>query len=254
MRGKPVTLCGVVGNTGDPDGDGIRWTFDLVSGWDSPEQDVQLGAATGRAGATLLSDEVGARRPAIDGMARADSPAGGRVAYRTAKAQLPPIGAAGFLDADLDGVLLRAVVRRAIRPRVDFLSPTVVSFHLELAALNPWLLTLTPETVTIPAGGQATITNDGTAPTWLAVTANAAGTVNVLQTTSGQRLKSKPGAAPSGAVFDSTDRRVTSAAGAVLLGVVDNPSEWLSVAAESAAIVKNEGTVSVDVTHHHAYV
>jgi hypothetical protein len=57
----------------------------------------------------------------------------------------------------------------------------------------------------------------------------------------------------SGTVFDSGLRQVHSSGGVVLAGVVDNPSEWLSIPRLASTSVTNQGTAPLSVTFYDSY-
>lgn len=248
MTSQRIDFCGIVGNTHVLDANGVRWRFGISTGWDSPEQDVEVGAATGLPGGVLLSDDIGPRRPVLEGTAKAPNRAISDEVVQTIRAKMPPAGGTGDLIV-YEEVPKRATVRRAARPRYRRETFLLTTFELELVALDPYIRALTPRpAVSIAAGTTQDVTNGGTAPAYLRIVTTSPGTVNVRQTGTGQVLRSKPGVTvAAGTVFDCARKRVESSGGVQLTGVLDNPSEWLAIPAESTVPVQNQGTAPVDV-------
>lgn len=243
MNGTRVDLCGIVGNTGDPDDDGIRWTFDVVD--DFAVQSVEVGSATGRSGGTLLTDDLGERRPVVNGLAKCPNASAADRALQIVRGSLPARLATGELIT-YEEVPKRQLVRRAAPPRVPLHNARLVRFQLDLLALDSFRRALEPTTVpTIAAGATVNVTNGGNAPAYFTIVAAGSGVVKLRQDASGQVLRSRVSVA-SGTRFDCGRRRVTTSGGVVLTGVLDNPSEWLCVPPESTVPVTNQGAVPLN--------
>lgn len=251
-----VDFCGIVANTGARDTNGIRWSFDLTN--DVAVQNVEVGNATGQAGGVLLADDQGERRPVLDGMAQALTAEGGDLAYQIVMGALP----APRTQRDL--VVYEAVPKvqtcqRAREPRILERLPMLVRFQIDLLSLSPSRRAVTAASpVTINPGASAELVNAGTAPCPLKITAGGTGELVARQDATGQVLRSK-GSIPSGAVIDSATKRVTTSGGAALLGALDNPSEWLWIAAgnpitgPTTTSITNQGDVPFTITRYNRY-
>lgn len=243
-------LFGVEANTDVPDSDGVVWTVARSRGWLSPTVISSRAVASGRPGSVLTAERHGERVLEVSGMGRAPTQAQAEAGWNRL-AVMPGIGASGLVKR-YEQVPKSLRVRMDDEPLADPPKGGVFFYTLALVALDPYKLALTPTTVSVAAGATVTLTNDGTASTYLTVTATGAGTVRLRQDDSLQTLRSKTSVA-SGTVFDSGARQVRSAGGVVLSGVMDNPSEWLSIPRLASTDVTNQGTAPVDVTFYDTY-
>lgn len=247
-RGVRFDFCGIIGNTGEPDADGIRWSFDPTDGWDSADQDIEVSTSTGRVGGDLLSDDLGPRRINLEGAANCPTRAAADLAYRLAKGSMPPRGEVRDLVEHAD-LVRTAHVRRGDRPRVTRVGPLYVTFQLALVALDPFLHGAA-HTVDLSAGATTGLVNAGDEPARLSVETLTSGTVRLKHLVTGQVMATR-GVVPAHTHFD--DYTITSDAGVELYGLMASPSEWLWIARDGTTNVKQEGTAQLRITHHDAY-
>jgi len=245
-----VDLFGVECNTDVPDANGVRWHVGSIKGWTSPTVRSERAMATGRTGTILLDERHSERVLEVPGTVQAPDQATAWDAYNQL-AVMPGLGSSGVVVVH-EPTPKSLLVREGEEPRADEPVNGWFEFLLTLVALQPYKTPLTGTTVSISAGATVNVTNDGNVPAYLTVEATTSGTVRVKQMDSLQVLRSKTTVA-AGTTFNGTTKRVTSSGGTVLLGVVDNPSEWLSVPRLDTVGIKNEGTALLDVTIYHSY-
>ena len=246
-----IDICGIPTNIDVPDDNGVIWTSKITAGWSSPTVSSQRANATGQSGVVLLEEKHQERTVEIKGWAFAPDAAAAELAFEQLSS-MPALGTTG--EIVYYGPTPKSLtVRQGEEPRVDE-QPAGGKFHymLTLVALSPYKRGLTERSVTIAPGATVNVVNDGNAPAVLTVAASSSGMVRVKQTVSGQVLRSKVSVA-SGTVFDGVAKYARSAGGVRLVGVIDNPSEWLSVPRSSSTPVKNEGSAPVVVTWFDTY-
>ena len=243
-------LFGVECNTDERDADGCIWTVSSSTGWLSPTIVSQRDAVSVRPGSTLTREIHGERTLEISGWVFGLTQAGAEAAWNRLPV-MPGVGASGV-------VTRYEVTPKSLRVRMDqppLANPPAggsFAYQLSLVALDPYKTALTPKTVSVAAGATVTLTNAGTATAYLTATASGSGTVRLRQNASGQVLRSRASVS-SGTVFDSGLRQVRSSGGVVLSGMVDNPSEWLSIPRLASTSVTNQGTAPLSVTFYDSY-
>lgn len=247
--GIRTDFCGIQGNNRVPDANGVLWSFDPSDGWDSAEQEVQVGHATSRLHSFLMVDDVHERRPVLEVLARSQTKAGADAAYRTIKGNLPPRNTTGDLIV-YEPFPLKAVCRRALRPRVWYESRYVVRGQLELLALQSFLTAVDPTTTDIAVSAQEDIVNDGDEVATVTVTTLGAGTVILRDDDSGRIMRTRVSVG-SGTIFRGEDFTVTTSGG-VEIFPMGSPSEWLSAPAGTTSFT-NLGTAPVRVTIYDTY-
>ena len=245
-----IDLFGIECNTDVPDANGVLWNAGPLNGWNSPSVRSERTMATGRSGTVLLDERHSERVLEVPGWITAPTQDAAWEAYNQLSV-MPGLGSSGLVTV-YEPTPKSLLVRQAEEPRAPEPVNSWFEFLLTLVALTPYKSSLSAVTTSIAPGATQTLTNNGTAPAYLTVQANSAGTVRVRQMDSGQVLRSKASVS-SGTTFDAARKRVTTSGGTVLFGVVDNPSEWLSIPQLDSAPVKNEGTAPVNVTFYHSY-
>lgn len=245
-----VDLFGIICNTGVPDGSGVQWNVASVDGWSSPRVRQSIDYPTGRAGAIATFEQYGERVLRVSGDIVAPDQATAWAVYETLSA-LPGVGGSGPV-AVYEATPKQVTVRQADQPELTDPVGGCLDFLLSLVAVEPFKRALSPTTASIAAGGSVSVTNNGTAPAFVSVTATSAGTVRVRQNSSGQVLRTRASVA-SGTVFDAVARTVKTAGGVAVYGVMDSPSEWLSIPRGSTVTLANQGSASVSVSFFDTY-
>lgn len=243
MSGIRTDFCGIRGNDGTLDANGVKWTFNPSDGWDSAEQSVEVGHATSRLHSFLMVDDVNERRPVLDVMAQASTKAGADAAYRLIKGNLPPRGTTGELIV-YEPVPLKAICGRAYRPRAWYESRYIVHGQLELLALQSFLTVIDPTEVNFAASSTHDIVNNGDEVATVTVLTTGAGTVILQDNVTGRVMRTRT-SVPSGTTFDGSTFTVTS--GGVEIFPMGSPSEWLS-APPGTTSFSNLGTAPVRVS------
>jgi hypothetical protein len=251
MADMRVDLFGIQCNTDVPDVNGCVWNVAGIDGWGSPEVASIRQRPSGRFGTVLLDEAYGERVLGISGWVDAPDQEMAWVALEQL-AVMPGVGASGTVTVHQANGARSVLVRQAEQPRTpEDIVGRSVDFLLTVVALQPYK-TGAAKTVSVAAGASVTLTNDGTATAYLSATATGSGTVKLRQDVSGQVLRSRASVS-SGTVFDSGLRQVRSSGGVVLAGVVDNPSEWLSIPRLASTSVTNQGTAPLSVTFYDSY-
>ena len=249
MSAMRVDLFGTQCNNDVVDGNGVQWNVaSPLPGWASPSFISDRGRITGAPGSALLEEQYGERVLRVTGWVKAPSDAAAWGAYAQLSV-MPGMGATGTVTV-YEPVPKSLTVRQGEEPDATEPLDGQFDFALTLVALSPYKRGLTERSVTIAPGATVNVVNDGNAPAALTITGS--GLVRVKQTVSGQVLRSKVSVA-SGTVFDGVAKFARSAGGVRLVGVIDNPSEWLSVPRSSSTPVKNEGSAPVVVTWFDTY-
>lgn len=247
-----VDLCGVVGNTRMPDDDGIIWSFDITSGLDSPDHQIETGETTGRPGASLYRDEIGARLLAVDATARTSTAEQAEIAWRKMKGQLPPRRSTGELVVHFPSGAQKLTVRRAYRPIVTRHGSRAVKGLLQVMAIdNPFLVAAAGRTpVAIGAGSTGTLTNDGDEAAYLVIQATGTGTVILQDTDSGKVFQTRISVG-SGTIFDGLTRNVNT--GGTDIFPMASASEWLYIPPQGTLPLHNIGTAPVSIASNDAF-
>jgi len=252
MADMRVDLFGLECNTDAPDANGVVWNVAGIGGWGSPEVASIRSRPSVRMGSVLTDERHGERVVTIPGWIDAPDASTAWAAWEQL-AVMPGLGASGTVTAYQPNGARSLLVRQAEEPRTDQdIVGASFDFLLTLVALQPYKTGGSLKTVTVAAGATVTLTNAGTATAYLTATASGSGTVRLRQNVSGQVLRSRASVS-SGTVFDSGLRQVRSSGGVVLSGVVDNPSEWLSIPRLASTSVTNQGTAPLSVTFYDSY-
>ena len=247
MTDLRVDLFGIQCNNRVPDVNGCVWTVNELDGWESPEQESPTTLVTGRSGVVGLGDRHGGRALVARGSVRAPSDAAAWAAYNLVIGSMPGLGGQGPVVVYEPVPKMLPTVRQADKPFAKKPRSRYFKFELTLVAHDPYKVAFSPTTVSVAAGATVSLTHNGTAPAFVTVTSTGSGTVRVRQNSSGQVLRTRASVA-SGTVFDPASRTVRSAGGVSLYGVMDSPSEWLSVPRTSSTSFTNQGTAPVDLT------
>ena len=251
MSAVRVDLFGIQCNTDVPDANGVLWDVAApLTGWASPTLYSARDRPSVRPGSVIVDERHGERILEVSGWAKAPDQAMAWDVYAQLSV-MPGVGASGLV-AVYEPVPKGLTVRQAEEPRISDPVDGNLEFLLTLVATQPYKRALSAKTVSVAAGATVTLTNDGTATAYLTATATGSGTVRLRQDVSGQVLRSKASVG-SGTVFDSGLRQVRSGGGVVLSGVVDNPSEWLSIPRLASSSVTNLGSAPLDVTFYDSY-
>ena len=240
-----VDLFGIACNTGVRDASGVEWNVASVEGWSSPRVRQSIDYSTGRSGAVALFEQYGERALRVSGDIVAPDQATAWAVYE-ALSVMPGVGASGVV-AVYESTPKQLVARQADQPEITDPVGGRLDFLLSLVAVEPFKRAISPTTASISAGGSVSVTNNGTAPAFVSVTATSAGSVRVRQNSSGQVLRTRASVA-SGTVFDAQSRTVRSSGGVAVYGVMDSPSEWLSIPRLSTVTFANLGTADVDLS------
>lgn len=157
-----VTGDHIAFNTGIPDANGsIAW-LDKLDGWAAPGESMSTLQPSADDGVQVTSHRYNERAVICGGIFTTTSEAGAWGTYN-AVLRLLRKGNRCELTVSEAGVIKGLMVVRGGAPLLD-LSPGVITYQLSVMAPNPYKFGGI-QSIVVPAGGQVTITNTGTAAT-----------------------------------------------------------------------------------------
>lgn len=200
-----VTNESIEFNSGNADAHGSVAWFDKWEGWDGPSGSMSTLQPTAHDGVEVTGERYGERPLVIGGIFTTTSAAGAWGTYNAALRLLRK-GNVCEMTVSEAGNIKGLMVRRAAAPRLQ-MRPGSIEFMFTLMAPNPYKFGGV-QSIVVPAGGQVTITNTGTAatPYWQM---QAAGTGRFAMRI-GQRLMTTDQTSVANAVLDRDIKTFTS--------------------------------------------
>lgn len=243
-----IDIAGLQFNMDAPDEDGTYWYITEMEGWDSPNLRQSFGAPASQHGAVVLESLLDSRAITVRGIIKAITVEHFWTAYNLLSNLVPLWTPADFVVYEHQPK--RAGVIRGGPIRLTWQFGTSCQFEIPMIAPDPRKYATGDTEQAIAADQTVVVTNTGTAATPLVVTVTAAGTVELVNQTTGQRLATST--LGLGSVIDFKARTITTSGGANAYGALDPTSTWWSLAPGDNSIL-NSGTAAVQVTYRNTW-